>query len=776
MKKLFEFVFVLQLCIISGAALCAGTAKPVPPKPKPTLAVQEIQPTMEGVLQLADKYAGLCEPKLTDQDKTAVDDVKDTLSTTKREGEVFLKKAVDNLVSQLTLSLADGESLDGVTVASVCVLKESPKNRRTLNLFGSALQTRGKNKDAILVFRYALSLDANNPLTRLNLANVYLDDNQDEKAKALLDRLQVDDSGNKAVFRALATYYYRKQNWKMFKECLLKASEFGGYTQSIEDDEEEEVNASEVKDGDSTDAMEAKLKKLDEVVPLTTADVLEKQYPDAAAKIRDKYGKLADTERWILPKLPAVKLNGPQDYADNLPIVDEWIQVACGRFAVFPMRSAEAMGADPNASDKVKEAQAQAAARKQMAEAARQAQQSIKMMEKMPGISQKDIAEAKKALKELTSQENIKVEDKPVDTSAPPPGVDSGSLFAGENFHSYTIISTSYFKYLNKYFQDYDAKVADIMKVYTQKVDEENKRFKPIWDQLQEEHSKAIGDVDGPHGKNDPKCRKAMIDHKKLLNAISDNYYRQWSNLYMPQYAQKMKPTLDAFFNICMLYVRNMNDPKIMEREYGKTTNIYMTFATKAVGGLGAGNFTYYPETEEEERQLDYDIAKAKDEAQAKTEEFQQSFQSPEFSFTQWVDDHFVLQVAGEVASLKITSKSIEFEAYVPGVGGGVKYDFSEEKFETYTAVGGKLEVGINICGAEAKIEGAADAYRRTATWDLAKGTYQETTTAKAGVTGSFGPVSAGGEFQLDTQLVAKVSGQVSVFGTVAAQGEKQLN
>ena len=135
-----------------------------------------------------------------------------------------------------------------------------------------------------------------------------------------------------------------------------------------------------------------------------------------------------------------------------------------------------------------------------------------------------------------------------------------------------------------------------------------------------------------------------------------------------------------------------------------------------------------------------------------------------------------MLSVSGEFLSLKVTAHSIEFEAYVPGVGAGAKYDFNSEKFETYTATGGKLDVGVNICGLEAKVEAGGETWRRTATWDLKNGTYQETDTAKAGVSGSVGPLSAGGEVQLDSQLNAKASGKVTLYGQTVSEGEMNLN
>lgn len=411
-----------------------------------------------------------------------------------------------------------------------------------------------------------------------------------------------------------------------------------------------------------------------------------------------------------------------------------------------------------------------------MAEALQQAQQSLKYMENIPGVSKADIAKAKAELKKLTQKENIKLEDKPVDTNAPPPGVDSGSLFAADNYYNFTKIQCAYSIYFMKYHKEFRAKLADIMKVYGQKVEEENKRWAKESEELADQHSDSLkNSSEGPHSGVDQPCRQALINHKKLLNAISDNYYRQWSNLYMPQYAQKMKPTLDAYFNVCMLHIRNMNDPKVMETAYNQVTMTYMTYSMQSMSYIGMGGFDYYPETDEEQRQLDHDVAVAKEEAESKKEVFKREFKSPEFSFTDWVDDHFVMDISGEFLSLKFSSKSIEFEAYVPGVSAGAKYDFSEQKFETFTGVGAKLDIGVNICGLGAKAEAGGEVWRRTATWDLMNGKYYETDTGKAAAKGSFGPVEAAGEFQLDAQLTAKVTGTVSLMGATV-QGEKTLN
>jgi predicted Zn-dependent protease len=757
---------ILGLCLFAGVAFAA-----------PAVEVKQTPATQEGVISLAAKYTGLCEPKLQDQDKTAVAEVRKTVADNKFS-DIFLKRALDDLISHLTLQLASAKSLDGLTVSSAFLVKEFPKNRRVLNLFGSVLHTSDKYADSIVIFQYILSMDSKNILIRLNLANAYLDNNQDAKAKAILDKLEFEDSDNKAVFRALATYYYKKNNAARFREYLFKASKFKGFKRKKVEKQQEQVDENEVKQEESTEAMETQLKQLQDVVPLTTADILEEDYPDAARQIRDKYGKLTEKEKWILPKLPMTNLNGPEDFAKNKPIVEEWVKVATDRLSIFGKRQAAAAGIDLKASKKIQQKQAQAAAKKQITEALQQAQQAIKYMESMPGISKDKIAKAKAKMAELTRKKNIEVEDKPVDLAAPPPVGDSGSVFAYDNYSNYSKISGSYLKYFMKYHREFQAKFADIMKVYEQKVEAENDRWRDESDNLSKQHADAVEAGDSSfHMPDDAPCRAALISHYEMLNSIADSSYKQWSNLYMPQYAQKMKPNLDAYFNVCMLHIRNMHDPKIMEQEYSKVTMTYTMYSSMSISYIGmGGGFKYYPGTEEDRRQLEQDILRAKEEAESNKEQFKAEFKSPEFSCTDWVDDHFVLDVSGQFLALRLTSHSIEFKAFVPGIGGGAKYDFDNEKFQTYTATGMKLDVGVNICGVGGKVQAGGEAWRRTATWDLKNGTYSETDTAKAEAKATLGPLSAAGEVQLDTQLNAKVTSKLSLLGTATTQYEAPLN
>ncbi len=580
----------------------------------------------------------------------------------------------------------------------------------------------------------------------------------------LLTRLEVEDAGNKAVYRALATYWYRKNNMNMFRQYLLKAATFKGYKKKKADKQQQRVEENTVQPDEPIERMELELQQLQHEVPLTTADILEDEFPEAARQIRDKYGRLAADEKWILPRLPMVNVNGPPDYEKNWPVIEEWMATGTGRLQVLGDMLARTMGVDPGASEAKKEKQAKAAGKQQISDALRQAQQMLAAMKNIPGVGAAEIAEARRELAKAAEDERIETGGAPADAEQVP-GADSGSLFALENYRSYMAISQSYARYFFTYYNENHARVLDIHRVFQQKLREEAARWKPEADKLEAAHRAGLHHQAGAYC---IECRKAEIERAKRLNAISDDYYRQWSNLSFPQYVKVMKPTLDAYYNVCMLYIRNMHDPKVMAREYRNVVTVYLTYAGQAVGGTGAGNFPYHPGTDEEQFELDHAIAVAREEARAKKPEFEREFKSPEFDFTKWVDDHFVLEVSGEFLGLKITAHSIEFEAYLPGVGAGAKYDFSEEKFETYTGFGGKLKMGVNICGLEMKAEAKGDFYRRTATWDLSSGKYSETNTAVAEA--KAGPLAVEAEAQLDGEITARVTAKLSVNDVATIQ------
>jgi hypothetical protein len=275
----------------------------------------------------------------------------------------------------------------------------------------------------------------------------------------------------------------------------------------------------------------------------------------------------------------------------------------------------------------------------------------------------------------------------------------------------------------------------------------------------------------GPHGKADIPCRKEWLRHVKKLNEIGETYYKQWVNLYAPQYAQKMKPTLDAFWNVGMLYVRNMNDPKVMEREFYNVKRTYLIYASAAGSFMSFGDqFRYEGPTHEEEAQLQRDEAAAEKEARQKRPQMEKDFQEPGIDWSKWAEDHLTLEVSGQFLSLNITPKTIGFEAWVFGPGAGLKYDMVDNKLETSTSFGAKLKVGVKIGGVGVDIEAKADVARKVARWDFDNGTYEESYGGKGEAKAALGPIAAGGEVEVDTALNAKATGKITVADLITYQ------
>jgi hypothetical protein len=475
-----------------------------------------------------------------------------------------------------------------------------------------------------------------------------------------------------------------------------------------------------------------------------------------------------------LPKLPQANFSDAHMFKVNRSIAKAWAEEGTDNLKRFQAQMMKARGIDPGASKKVKQQQGREAAMKQIGGSMQMAQQAMQFLQgmsqsgmDMPGMTPEKMARLQQKMDRVAAKQGLVLEERPVDFSTMPGG-DGGSIFAEANHYNFLRTYNSYVNYFNKYWQEYNQRVQDIMHNYEEAVGGEDRNWEVISKDMNNEHDRALRDgIEGtPHDGEDQPCRQARIDHMSRLNGISDQFYNQWESLFFTDYPQRMKPTLEAFYYTCMRYVRNMVDPKIMQQEHDKVMGTFTSFAGLAMGSLGKGSeFDYYPEVEEEQRKLDMDVARAKEEAEARRPKFKSELVLPEKGFTDWVDEHFVIDGSLGFFSLKVTTKTVEFRAAVPGWFSGAKYDFTKDKLSTYTGAGMKLPIGVNIAGMGGKLELGAEAYRRTATWDFKNGTYSETETAKAEAGYTAGPLKLSAEATLDSDLHAKAKFKAGLSG-----------
>jgi hypothetical protein len=686
------------------------------------------------VLALAAKYIGYCEPRLQGKDFISVSDTKLALSS--RKGEQ-LQETIDDLVNQMTISLAGLKSLDALTVGSAYLVKAAPDNPRTTNLLASVLEAYGKAADAIVILEYTVALAPRGTLAMLSLANAYLNADQDEKAKALLDRVVLFVPGSSQVHQSLATYWYKKGNRAKLLEELMKAATCGGIVQRKAQEEDAKTAPEEVQTGDSLDKMEAKCDGLKDHVPFTTADIIEGEFPEVARQIRDRYGRLAPGELRLLPKLPQMKVNELKDYKESYPFADAWMNAFAEKNKDFSER---VLGLSPGASDEAVSAAAEAQANEQIAAAMKTANEQLEALKNTPGLSAADRAELEQAVKDAQA-----LAGKDGATGAAPaaqqrnvPDGDYGGIFSDSNYYIYRRIAGSYERYLTKLLHDCDTKLSDIMGIYTKKVRVEDKQHEAKIDEIGKQ-------LKNNQNQRDIATAREILRHKRAINTLGDDYYKQWVNLYMPRYAQKMKPALDQYWAVSTLYIKNMADPTVMKREYLRINTRYLIFASQAVSGLGSGDaFQYLGPTDEEEEALRQAIQAAEEAAREKTDEYRAGTQMPDDAgWSKWIEDHLVVDVAGEFLALKVTARTIEFEAWAYGPTGRVKWDVIDGKLTTYSGITAKVDFGINICGVGGKVKGKADIIGQTATFDLDHGGYKEgypETSAEGKLT--LGPVS----------------------------------
>jgi tetratricopeptide (TPR) repeat protein len=744
--------------------------------------------TKETVLALADRYRKACEAKLDFKSKRTIDEINRKLALSKST-PVLHKRTIDELVNQLTIALAGLKNFDTLTVASAILVQTAPGNPRTANLIASVLHTSDRLADAVIVFEYTLSLKPDSTLAMLNLANAYLDVNEDEKAKALADKVVFKESDNMAAHRVLATYWYRKNNMGRFGDELLKASKFKGYVKKKTDSRMKKIKEVTQEEGDSIDVLEQKVKKLEDVVPWTTADIIEEDFPSQAQQIRDKYGKLQENEKMIMPKLPQVNMTTPQDYQRNYSIILAWAHLFD---AVV---------------EKYMRGKARAAAMLKAEQMTRfEAWQSFQDLKNMPGVNQAELAKATATLNKMMQERGNRPEGSPASTpsqttatlnkmmqewgnrpegspaSIPsqatatlnkmmqeqgnrpegsPASTPSLSFFNDKGYSGdYMLIHYTYEAYITKAYTDFDTKVRDIIQVYTKKVQVENDKNKSIMEQIEKDHKAHTGGRCG--------CellrKKERLRNLKVLNTLAVEYYQSWVNLYAPFYTQKMKPAMDGYWKTCMLFVRNMSDPRVMEREYFLIRDRYLGFVIMGSSGIRTGaTFQWLDIRLEEEALTEAEKAAAAEAEKEARSKMEKEFREPETDWTKWIEDHLEIEIAGEFLGLKVTATTIEFEAYALGPGAGIKADFVNEKLETYISVGAKFDVGVKIGGINlGKIDARVDTARRVSSWDFLNGTYAESYGAKGEAKFGVGSFTVGGEVELDTELNAKATGKIT--------------
>lgn len=735
---------LLFACLL--LALHVGAAAPAPPPP----------PTKAAVTALADAYLKAFTPKLKLPQKTGIDKVLFTLKAQAAQ-PTMLAQSVEELVNHATLALAQSDGIEAVIVLAAHLVKIAPAHARTANLFGVTLHAIARDKDALVLLEYARTLNPKSELILLNAATVCRALKQDATAKAYIDKALALNPKNPMAWTALSAYWMSKGNTQKALEAMMKAAALGGgVIQRKAEKAQKTAEDARATGADTPETIEAKLARTKELLPNTTADLIDDQFPAEAAKIRAKYLRLVDNEKMIMPPLPQMNVSSyPGWLGQGQPYVEEWqdafkTHLEQGMQEVAYLQS----GINKGDSDKEKERKALIAANKEMQQSFANAERSIQMMASMPGVPKSQLAQAKAELQRAKAQATAEMKrrmaeagitslsEKPeprvpavivsdadaqkIGADTVIPGFDYGSPFAASNYRTYLAIRNNYLIYFMKYYKRYLADVGDIMKVYGKKVADEQdlhaRNVKDI-DRREEMARKAAGD-DGVFN-SEPfniEHRKEDLRFHKAINALTDNYFAQWQSYSYSRYHTKMKPMLDQFWATCAVYIRNMNQPDIMKREYCLVKSTFWRYGGMAVGMMNCGKMDYYFDTEEEERKLEADIAASKEEAEKKADEYAKETKAADDAVKQWLEDNFSLGIAGEFLSLKVSPRQITVEEYIAGINFRQVLDFKTGEWTTYRSLAAKLDIGIQVGPIKAGISARADILESYDTYNLSNG------------------------------------------------------
>ncbi len=716
-------------------------------------------------LDLAARHLAAAEPRLDDDARRHLADLRRRLEAAVRLGPTETAKLVGGAVDQFTLDLAALKDFDALTGAAALLVQTAPGNWRAANLLGSVLHTADHDADAALLLEYARTLAPANALLKLNLGAVYADLGRWEELRGLAEAVLQRDAECRPAHKLLAWYWYEKKNLGRFHEELFKAAQYKGLARKKTDRKNRRIAENEGHDTDSTETLARKTKALAEEVPLTTADLIEDELPAAAAKIREEYGQLAIPAQFGLPNLPGVDLTSPEGYRRNRPVIDEWVEIFDRRHKNLARRSAARLGINIDADRKTMRKQARAAARTEIATRMQEGQGVLALLENMenlPPAQRAKLQKAKQRLQEAAQQQGVALDPAGTPPPATIPGRDHGGPFAEQNFRDYERISATYERYLARLYAEHDERLGEISRVYDFQVKQENTM-----------HAERLAALEASKRSNSLAAAQEVLRHIRSLNLLSQSAYQQWATITFPLYTQKLKPALEAHWRTTMLHVRNLQDPRILLREYDRTAGAFGGLLA-AAGHLleGGREFRFHAETEDLERELEAAIEDSREKVERERPTMEKAFREPEFDLSAWLEKHLVLELACQFLALKITAHSIEFEAWAYGPAASLKYDWAKQELETRTGLAAKARVGVNLFGAKLGVDAKGEFIGKTATWDFEKGTYSESYGAKSEVSIEAGGLTVSGEASINTQLEAKLAGKILLNDTVGLQTE----
>jgi tetratricopeptide (TPR) repeat protein len=664
---------------------------------------------------------------------------------------------LSNAAASVMLS-PDAQSL-GIALASAAV-GHAPRLPVTAHNLAAALYLRqgpasighatdtSAARDAAALYRYTLSLAPDRVETWVNLGNVEMDLKQYEEARTCFEAALKRDSGCLEAHVGMATYWFAKGDKQKAQDELqsgqIRYPASTRKTSEANERLEDPDVAPQVMPSDEIETMEEKLRKLRELTPMSTADIIEPFDPEDAQQIRIKVNNLPQTDLLRLPELTSITMFGTYEayykhrvfvrlyqkeveaffkkWSADLKEQSKKIVTDLGGTITTDARGKTQLGGTLDKAAMKAEAarMRQMAKNGQIAELMQEVSQKYDpQMLQMPGVAGMIGGQA----------------------AASPPSLDG--YLASYNFQVFNKKYVAWIQYWPKY-----------VKRETEFLMERAQRGNQRIQELRDAEGKALEELrnrckpDSP-----PESEIVQIELNYLLqrNQERESWFHDSFDAMVLEYKQRIRPNLEAMWTDLLPHVRLMQAGMSRDRRFTEVGNLALSMSAQLVGMVaGSANVGEW-EDPAVLRGLQAELEQARlrqkeaDEQAARSQipqDFARANAPGRFSPEALLDQLSWKKSLGPI-SFKITASSIEISGSRL-IEGSLSYNWRTDVVKGYLGVGCSFSTGDAPIGA-----GAALGTGVSFTYNAQTGKVAEIDwTASASATANLGVVSASTSYE----------------------------
>ena len=618
-------------------------------------------------------------------------------------------------------------------------------------LAGFAIETdRSAARDAVALYRYALTLDPTRVQARVNLGNVLVDLQQLEEGRSCFEAALKQDAGCLEAHVGMATYWLaRGDKEKARAEMQSGEVRFPASTRKIAEKTErleDPAVAPQVTPDDGIESIEDKLRKLRELTPMSTADIIEEWDPADAQQIRIRVNNLPKTDLLQMPSLTSFTMFGSNEqfgkhqksvraykgeiesffkkWGNSLKAQSKQMMTNLGGTVTTDARGRTKVG---GALDKAK-MKAEAARMRQMAK-------DGKLAELMQEVASK-YDPAMLGLPGVAGAIGGQIE--------PTPAPSLEGYLAAYNFQVYNKKYAAWIQYWPKYLRKQTEFLSELGERRSKKVQE-----------YRDQEAKELEDLKRQYEPDSPPEKEGLriaLKYLRARNQERESWYHDGLDTMLVEYSTRMRPNLEAMWADLLPHLRLIRAKTSRDQRFFGLSNFAIGMASQAVGlviSAAEAPGAWEDPAPLENALMEAERLEAKEKEEADQADWAQmhaelaSANAPDASLLDALIDGTSYEKELGPVKLKITPDSIE----VSGgeiLQGSFNYNWKEDTLKTYLGVGASFSTGDGPVGASATLGTGISFTVNTNTGRVSEIDW----TGTAGASGNLGVISAGASYE----------------------------